>query len=280
MNSDERTEFADGRIPISWRLIYLHEYGEDLVWELGMISLKQSVLMILVCVSMLVVPAWAGSSKSYSEDEKPTVLEVIFGLVDWAISCDKDDVECQQRKAADEKRAGEEKERERKRKVKENRKKWNEKNRNYKDHYLGLSLTAPFVAEDREVMFGLELVTGLVFRFGEFYASMGGGANASMGFFNGELFYRPPIDMNGIWKIAPEIGMGLTSYELFDSEDHVEPLYHYSVGVRYEHTLQSRENIIEDEDVLINGVSVGCAVWMNYADFAGVKCDVRFGLYL
>jgi hypothetical protein len=52
------------------------------------------------------------------------------------------------------------------------------------------------------------------------------------------------------------------------------------VGVRYEHTLQNRKNIIEDEDVLINGVSAGCAVWMNYADFAGVKCDVRFGLYL
>ena len=28
------------------------------------------------------------------------------------------------------------------------------------------------------------------------------------------------------------------------------------------------------------GVSAGCAVWLNYADFAGVKCDVRFGLYL
>ena len=55
---------------------------------------------------------------------------------------------------------------------------------------------------------------------------------------------------------------------------------HYSSGVRYEHTLQNRKNIIEDEDVLINGVSAGCAVWMNYADFAGVKCDVRFGLYL
>lgn len=109
---------------------------------------------------------------------------------------------------------------------------------------------------------------------------MGGGANASMSFLNGELFYRPPIDMNGIWKIAPEVGMGVTSYWPFDSEDHVEPLYHYSVGVRYEHTLQSRKNIIEDEDVLINGVSAGCAVWMNYADFAGVKCDVRFGLYL
>ena len=276
MNSDERTEFADGRISISWRLIYLHEYGEDLVWELGMISLKQSVLMILVCVSMLVVPAWAGSSKSYSEDEKPTVLEVIFGLVDWAVSCDQDDLECQRREAA----RNEQTARINKIRAKEAKKKWNEKNRSYKDYYLGLSLTAPFVAEDSEVMFGLELVTGLVFRFGEFYASMGGGANASMGFFNGELFYRPPIDMNGIWKIAPEIGIGLTSYEPFDSEDRVEPLYHYSVGVRYEHTLQSRENIIEDEDMLINGVSAGCAVWMNYADFAGVKCDVRFGLYL
>lgn len=245
-----------------------------------MFSPKHNLRMILVCVCMLVFPAWAGSSKSYSEDEKPTVLEVILGLADWATSCDKDDTECQRRKAADEKGAGEARERERERTLKENRKKWNEKNRNYKDYYLGLSLTAPFVAEDREVMFGLDLVFGFVFRFGEFYAMMGGGANASMYFLNGELFYRPPIDMNGIWKIAPEVGMGVTSYRPFDSEDHVEPLYHYSVGVRYEHTLQSRKNIIEDEDVLINGVSAGCAVWMNYADFAGVKCDVRFGLYL
>ncbi|WP_458449906.1 hypothetical protein [Fibrobacter sp.] len=245
-----------------------------------MFSLKQNLRMILACVCMLVFPAWAGPSNTRSDDDAPTVLEVIWGVVDWATSCDKDDTECQRRKAADEKGAGEARERERVRTLKENRKKWNEKNRNYKSQYLGLSLTAPFVAEDREVMFGLDLVVGLVFRFGEFYAMMGGGANASMSFLNGELFYRPPIDMNGIWKIAPEVGMGVTSYWPFDSEDHVEPLYHYSVGVRYEHTLQSRKNIIEDEDVLINGVSAGCAVWMNYADFAGVKCDVRLGLYL
>lgn len=241
-----------------------------------MFSPKLTLRIVLACVCMLVFPTWAGPSNTRSDDDAPTVLEVIWGVVDWATSCDKDDTECQRRKAADEKGAGEKRERE----LKESRKKWNEKNRNYKDKYLGLSLTAPFVAEDREVMFGLDLVVGLVFRFGEFYAMMGGGANASMSFINGELFYRPPLDMNGIWKIAPEVGMGVTSYWPFDSEDHVEPLYHYSVGVRYEHTLQNRKNIIEDEDVLINGVSAGCAVWMNYADFAGVKCDVRLGLYL
>jgi hypothetical protein len=240
-----------------------------------MFSPKRNLWMILACVCMLVFPAWAGSSKSYSEDEKPTVLEVILGLADWATSCDKDDTECQRRKAADEKSAGEKRERE----LKESRKKWNEKNRNYKDHYLGLALTAPFVAEEREVMFGLELTVGLVFRFGEFFGTMGGGANATLNFVNAELFYRPPLDMNGIWKIAPEVGAGVT-YKYFDDDTHSEPLYHYSLGVRYEHTLQSWENIVEDEDVLINGVSAGCAVWMNYADFAGVKCDVRFGLYL
>ena len=245
-----------------------------------MFSPKHNLWMILVCVCMLVFPAWAGSSKSYSEDEKPTVLEVILGLADWGTSCDKDDTECQRRKAADEKGAGEARERERERTLKENRKKWNEKNRNYKDHYLGLSLTAPFVAEDREVMFGLDLVFGFVSRFGELFMSFGGGTNLSMAFVDANVFYRPPIDMNGIWKIAPEVGIGVTSYEPFDSDDYVEPLFHYSLGVRYEHTLQSRKNIIEDEDVLINGVSAGCAVWMNYADFAGVKCDVRFGLYL
>jgi hypothetical protein len=240
-----------------------------------MFSPKRNLWMILACVCMLVFPAWAGSSKSYSEDEKPTVLEVILGLADWATSCDKDDTECQRRKAADEKSAGEKRERE----LKESRKKWNEKNRNYKDHYLGLALTAPFVAEEREVMFGLELTVGLVFRFGEFFGTMGGGANATLNFVNAELFYRPPLDMNGIWKIAPEVGAGVT-YKYFDDDTHSEPLYHYSLGVRYEHTLQSWENIVEDEDVLINGVSAGCAVWMNYADFAGVKCVVRFGLYL
>lgn len=241
-----------------------------------MFSPKHNMRMILVCVCMLVFPAWAGSSKSYSEDEKPTVLETIIGLVDWATTCNENDQECKKREGEYRKREKEENAR----RAKEARKKWNEKNRNYKSQYLGLALTAPFVAEGKEVMFGLDLVVGLVFRFGEFYAMMGGGANASMYFLNGELFYRPPIDMNGIWKIAPEVGMGVTSYWPFDSEDHVEPLYHYSVGVRYEHTLQNRKNIIEDEDVLINGVSAGCAVWLNYADFAGFKCDVRFGLYL
>ena len=58
-----------------------------------MFSPKHNLRMILACVCMLVLPAWAGSSKSYSEDEKPTVLETIIGLVDWATSCDKDDTE-------------------------------------------------------------------------------------------------------------------------------------------------------------------------------------------
>lgn len=241
-----------------------------------MFSPKHNLRIVLACVCMLVFPAWAAPSNTRSDDDAPTVLEVIWGVVDWATTCNENDQECKKREGEYRKREKEENAR----RAKEARKKWNEKNRNYKSQYLGLALTAPFVAEEKEVMFGLDLVVGLVFRFGEFYAMMGGGANASMYFLNGELFYRPPIDMNGIWKIAPEVGMGVISYRPFDSEDRVEPLYHYSVGVRYEHTLQSRENIVEDEDVLINGVSAGCAVWLNYADFAGVKCDVRFGLYL
>lgn len=241
-----------------------------------MFSPKHNLRIVLACVCMLVFPAWAGPSNARSDDDAPTVLEVIWGVVDWATTCNENDQECKKREGEYRKREKEENAR----RAKESRKKWNEKNRNYKSQYLGLALTAPFVAEEKEVMFGLELTVGLVFRFGEFFGTMGGGANATLNFVNAELFYRPPLDMNGIWKIAPEVGMGVTSYWPFDSEDHVEPLYHYSVGVRYEHTLQSRKNIIEDEDVLINGVSAGCAVWMNYADFAGVKCDVRFGLYL
>ena len=241
-----------------------------------MFSLKHNLRMILACVCMLVFPAWAGPSNARSDDDAPTVLEVIWGVVDWATTCNENDQECKKREGEYRKREKEENAR----RAKEARKKWNEKNRNYKSQYLGLALTAPFVAEEKEVMFGLELTVGLVFRFGEFFGTMGGGANATLNFVNAELFYRPPLDMNGIWKIAPEVGMGVTSYRPFDSDDYVQPLYHYSLGVRYEHTLQSRENIVEDEDVLINGVSAGCAVWMNYADFAGVKCDVRFGLYL
>lgn len=240
-----------------------------------MFSPKQNLRMILACVCMLVFPAWAGPSNARSDDDAPTVLEVIWGVVDWATTCNENDQECKKREGEYRKREKEENAR----RAKEARKKWNEKNRNYKSQYLGLALTAPFVAEEKEVMFGLELTVGLVFRFGEFFGTMGGGANATLNFVNAELFYRPPLDMNGIWKIAPEVGAGVT-YKYFDDDTHSEPLYHYSLGVRYEHTLQSRENIVEDEDVLINGVSVGCAVWMNYADFAGVKCDVRFGLYL
>lgn len=231
--------------------------------------------MILICVCTLVFPAWAGSSNSNS-DETPSVLETIIGVAEWATSCNENDLECQKRDAARKKQVAQENER----RAKEAKRRWHEKNRNYKNQYLGLALTAPFVVDEKEIMFGLELVAGLVFRFGEFFATMGGGANGSLDFLNGELFYRPPIDMNGIWKVAPEVGAGVTSYKYFDNESREEPLYHYSLGVRYEHTLQSRENIIEEEDVLINGVSAGCAVWMNYADFAGVKCDVRFGLYL
>ena len=255
---------------------------------------KQTLRTVLVCVSMLVFPAWAGSADSLNlavDAKKDVSIETgipegatynyttdTTTFLGWLLSCDEEDYECKKKYVKNhgkystyevQKREGEN--------IRNN---WHHKNRDDKFGYLGIALTAPFVAEEGKVMFGVELVTNMVFRFGEFFASMGGGANASMGFANVELFYRPPIDMNGIWKIAPEIGMGVTSYEPFDSEDRIEPLYHYSVGVRYEHTLQDRKNIIEDEDVLINGVSAGCAVWMNYADFAGVKCDVRFGLYL
>ena len=59
----------------------------------GMFSPKQNLRIVLACVSMLVFPAWAGSSKSYSEDEAPTKLEVVFGLVDWAIAGDKNDTQ-------------------------------------------------------------------------------------------------------------------------------------------------------------------------------------------
>lgn len=241
-----------------------------------MFSPKQNLRMILVCVCMLVFPAWAEPSKSRSDDDAPSVLDVIFGVAEWATSCRDDDYECKKREGEYHKRENEENAR----RAKENQKKWREKNRKYKTGYLGIALTMPFFAEEKEVAGGAELVWGLVSRFGELFLSLGGGTDLSAAFYDGNIFYRPPIDMNGIWKIAPEVGIGISSYELFDNDDYVEPLFHYSLGVRYEHTLQSRKNIIEDEDVLINGVSVGCAVWMNYADFAGVKCDVRFGLYL
>ena len=240
-----------------------------------MFSPKLTSRIILVCVSMLVFPAWAGPSNT-RDDDTPSVLEVIWGVVDWATSCNEDDYECKKRQGEYHKRENEENAR----RAKENQKKWREKNRSYKTGYLGIALTAPFFAEQKDVIGGAELVWAFVTRFGELFMTFGGGTNFSVASVDANVFYRPPIDMNGIWKVVPEIGMGVTSYEPLDSEDHVEPLYHYSVGVRYEHTLQDRKNIIEDEDVLINGVSVGCAVWMNYADFAGVKCDVRFGLYL
>jgi hypothetical protein len=225
---------------------------------------------------MLVFPAWAAPSNMRSDDDAPTVLEVIWGVVDWATTCNENDQECKKREGEYRKRENEENAR----RAKENQKKWREKNRTYKTGYLGIALTMPFFAEEEAVAGGAELVWGVVSRFGEIFMSLGGGTDLSAAFYDANMFYRPPIDMNGIWKIAPEVGIGVTSYEPFDSDDYVEPLFHYSLGVRYEHTLQSRENIVEDEDVLINGVSVGCAVWMNYADFAGVKCDVRFGLYL
>lgn len=225
--------------------------------------------LILICVSMFVFPAWADSA---DKDSSPGWGEIINEV----LSCKDDDYECKKREGEIHKRENEVNAL----RVKEIRKTWREKNRAYKTGYLGIALTMPFLAEEKEVTSGAELVWGFVSRLGELFMSLGGGANLSAALVDANIFYRPPIDMNGIWKIAPEVGVGVTSYEPFDSDDDIQPLYHYSLGVRYEHTLQDRRNIIEDEDVLINGVSTGCAVWMNYADFAGVKCDVRFGLYL
>ena len=225
--------------------------------------------LILICVSMFVFPAWADSADKDSSLGWGEIINEVF-------SCKDDDYECKKREGEIHKRENEENAL----RVKEIRKTWREKNRAYKTGYLGIALTMPFLAEEKEVTGGAELVWGFVSRLGELFMSLGGGTNLSAALVDANIFYRPPIDMNGIWKIAPEVGVGVTSYEPFDNDDDIQPLYHYSLGVRYEHTLQDRKNIIEDEDVLINGVSTGCAVWMNYADFAGVKCDVRFGLYL
>ena len=46
-----------------------------------MFSPKQNLRMILACVCMLVFPVWAGPSNARSDDDAPTVLEVIWGVV-------------------------------------------------------------------------------------------------------------------------------------------------------------------------------------------------------
>ena len=84
-----------------------------------MFSPKLTLRIVLVCMCMLVFPAWAGPSNA-RDDDTPTVLDVIFGVAEWATSCRDDDYECKKREGEYHKRENEENAR----RAKENQKKW------------------------------------------------------------------------------------------------------------------------------------------------------------
>ncbi|MCQ2098217.1 MAG: hypothetical protein MJY87_09805 [Fibrobacter sp.] len=63
--------------------------------------------------------------------------------------------------------------------------------------------------------------------------------------------------------------------EPYDFETNV--LY-YSLGLRYERSLQSAEKIYHRERGYIAGWSIGAAVRMSYGDMVGVKVDLRWAI--
>lgn len=79
-------------------------------------------------------------------------------------------------------------------------------------------------------------------------------------------------EKNGyMWAVQPEIGVG---YYDFDKD-----VYYYSLGIRYERSVESLNYRLHNWPGIINGWSVGISAKMKYAHFLGVTTDVRFAFH-
>lgn len=64
-----------------------------------------------------------------------------------------------------------------------------------------------------------------------------------------------------MWAVQPEIGVG---YYDFDKD-----IYYYSLGIRYERSVESLNYRLHNWPGIINGWSVGISAKMKYAHFFG-----------
>lgn len=88
------------------------------------------------------------------------------------------------------------------------------------------------------------------------------------------LLYRPIFNIHdkyNMWAVQPEIGVG---YYDFDKD-----VYYYSLGIRYERSVESLNYRLHNWPGIINGWSVGISAKMKYAHFLGVTADVRFAFH-
>ena len=88
------------------------------------------------------------------------------------------------------------------------------------------------------------------------------------------LLYRPIFNIHdkyNMWAVQPEIGIG---YYDFDKD-----VYYYSLGIRYERSVESLNYRLHNWPGIINGWSVGISAKMKYAHFLGVTADVRFAFH-
>ena len=88
------------------------------------------------------------------------------------------------------------------------------------------------------------------------------------------LLYRPIFNIHDIynmWAVQPEIGIG---YHEFDKEVH-----YYSLGIRYERSVEKLDYRLHSWPGIINGWSVGISAKMKHWHFLGVTADVRFAFH-
>lgn len=159
---------------------------------------------------------------------------------------------------------------------------------------FGVTHIEPVNTSDYHFVFdlGVELLAGIPTRIGDFVYYGGFSfayANSTIdvkgfrdsGWFilmDTGLMYRPAVVLPFVdgwrWNIQPEVGAGMVG-EPYDFETNV---FYYSLGLRYERSLQSAEKIYHRERGYIAGWSIGAAVRMSYGDMVGVKVDLRWAI--
>lgn len=116
------------------------------------------------------------------------------------------------------------------------------------------------------------------------YKGMGFNKHATSSLLDAELLYRLPLRYGYTQRVVPEVGVGFSSMVdnvKFDRGDTVNVyFFHYSIGICYEHSLQSYENRIHNEKGFISGIAVAFSSRFNYLDFVGLKLEVRIGMFL
>lgn len=162
------------------------------------------------------------------------------------------------------------------------------------DLYLGFGLFSIHLmgksSDSRAESIGYEFLAGIVTKYGDFIATLGGGFGINtgeafeyedetiehhdiLGIYDLSVIYRPNLPFGKLWSIQPEIGIGALISKLDDR------YFYYSPGIRFEKSMNNPFNTLERPLGYINGWSVGVAAKMNKKDIMGIKVDLRWAFH-